>query len=201
MQLFYSPTSPYARKCRALIIEKSLENKIELVEVSPLDDPAALLEVNPLGKVPALVRKSGPALIDSPLICEFIDTLDDERWIPARGESRILVMRQQAIADGLMDLTIGRRIEKNREAKLQYKLWVERWERGIARTLEQLDRERGQFERSVDHGALSIAVALSYLDLRYAELDWRSAHPELGEFLERWEQRESLKLTVPPISA
>ncbi|KPP82746.1 MAG: glutathione S-transferase [Oceanicaulis sp. HLUCCA04] len=201
MQLFYSPTSPYARKCRALIIEKSLESKIELVEVSPLDDPAALLEVNPLGKVPALIRKSGPALIDSPLICEFIDTLDDERWIPAKGESRILVMRQQAIADGLMDLTIGRRIEKNRDAKLQYKLWVERWERGIARTLDELDRERGQFERSVDHGALSIAVALSYLDLRYAELDWRGAHPELAEFLDRWEQRESLKMTVPPASA
>jgi len=201
MQLFYSPTSPYARKCRVLIIEKSLESRIELVAVSPLDDPDDLLAVNPLGKVPALIRKSGPALIDSPLICEFIDTLDDERWIPANGESRILVLRQQAIADGLMDLTIGRRIETNRDAKLRYPMWVERWERGIARTLDQLDRERGQFERSVDHGALSIAVALSYLDLRYAELDWRSAHIELAEFLERWEQRESLKLTAPPVGA
>jgi glutathione S-transferase len=201
MQLFYSPTSPYARKCRALIIEKSLESKIELVEVSPLDDPAALHAANPLGKVPALIRKSGPALINSPLICEFIDTLNDDRWIPGNGESRILVMRQQAVADGLMDLTIGRRIEKNRDAKLQYPLWVERWERGIARTLEQLDRERQQFERSVDHGALSIAVALSYLDLRYAELDWRAAHPELGAFLGRWEARDSLKMTAPPASS
>ncbi|AZU04254.1 glutathione S-transferase domain-containing protein [Glycocaulis alkaliphilus] len=198
MQLFYSPTSPYARKCRALIIEKSLESKIELVEVSPLDDPAALHAANPLGKVPALIRKSGPALINSPLICEFIDTLNDDRWIPANGESRILVLRQQAVADGLMDLTIGRRIEMNRPANRRYKLWTERWERGIVRTLEQLDRERGQFERSVDHGALSIAVALSYLDLRYAELDWRAAHPELGAFLERWEQRDSIRLTAPP---
>lgn len=201
MQLFYSQTSPYARKCRALIIEKSLESRIELVEVSPLDDPADLHAANPLGKVPALVRKSGPALINSPLICEFIDTLDDERWIPANGESRILVLRQQAIADGLMDLTIGRRIEKNRDAKLQYPLWIERWERGIARTLEQLDQERGQFGRSVDLGALAIAVALSYLDLRYAELDWRSAHPELGAFLEKWEARDSLRLTAPPQGA
>jgi glutathione S-transferase len=198
MQLFYSPTSPYARKCRALIVEKSLEDKIELVEASPLDDPEALLAANPLGKVPALIRKSGPALIDSPLICEFIDSLDDERWIPARGESRTLVLRQQAIADGLMDLTIGRRIEKNRDTSLHYPLWIERWERAIARTLEQLDRERGQFERSVDHGALSIAVALSYLDLRYGELDWRSSHPELGAFLDKWEARESLKTTAPP---
>ncbi|MGP1274432.1 MAG: glutathione S-transferase [Caulobacterales bacterium] len=198
MQLLYSPTSPYARKCRALIIEKSLESRIELVEVSPLDDPAALHAANPLGKVPALVRKSGPAIINSPLICEYIDSLDDERWIPASGESRLLVLRQQAIADGLMDLTIGRRIEKNRDASLHYPLWIERWERGIARTLAQLDAERAQFERSVDHGALSIAVALSYLDLRYAELDWRTSHPALASFLERWEERDSLKLTAPP---
>ncbi|MFC4723937.1 glutathione S-transferase [Glycocaulis abyssi] len=201
MQLFYSPTSPYARKCRALIIEKSLESKIELVEALPLDDPEALLAANPLGKVPALIRKSGPALIDSPLICEFIDTLNDDRWIPANGESRFLVLRQQAVADGLMDLTIGRRIEMNRPANRRYKAWTERWERGIARTLAQLDHERAQFERSVDHGALSIAVALSYLDLRYAELDWRAAHPGLGAYLERWEQRDSLKLTAPPAGA
>ena len=39
--------------------------------------------------------------MDSPLICEFIDSMDEENWIPRRGESRILVMRQQALADGL----------------------------------------------------------------------------------------------------
>lgn len=200
MQLFYSPTSPYARKCRALIIEKSLENKIECVEASPLDDPKALLAANPLGKVPALIRKSGPALIDSPLICEFIDTLNDDRWIPANGESRVLVLRQQALADGLLDLTMGRRIEMNRPANRRFKEWTERWERGIARTLAQLDSERGQFEHSVDLGALSIAVALSYLDLRYAELDWRSAHPGLASFHARWHARQSFVQTEPPAS-
>lgn len=198
MQLLSSPASPYARKCRALIIEKGLEQKIEVVDTLPLDNPAALLAANPLGKVPALIRRSGPALVNSPLICEFIDTLNDERWIPERGESRFLVLRQQAVADGLMDLTIGRRIETNRPPNRRFRQWTDRWEAGIDRTLEQLDAERGQFERSVDHGALSIAVALSYLDLRYAELDWRTRHPELAAFSDRWNARESFKLTAPP---
>ncbi|MFW5661012.1 MAG: glutathione S-transferase N-terminal domain-containing protein, partial [Oceanicaulis sp.] len=69
MKLYYSPTSPYARKCRALIIEKSLERRIALVECAPLDDPSELQAANPLGKVPALERERGSALIDSPLIC------------------------------------------------------------------------------------------------------------------------------------
>lgn len=198
MKLFYSPTSPYARKCRALIIEKSLERKVELVECMPLDDPAELLAANPLGKVPALERERASTLIDSPLICEYIDTLTDENWIPRNGESRILVLRQQALADGLIDLTIGRRIELTRDESLKWDFWVTRWEAGIKRTLDQLEADRSQFERSVDMGALSVAVALCYLDMRYAELGWRETYPELDAFARRWRERESFKLTEPP---
>jgi glutathione S-transferase len=198
VKLFVSPTSPYARKCRALIIEKSLEHKIEVIECDPRSDPVELLEANPLGKVPALAREGAPALMDSPLICEFIDSLDDENWIPKRGASRILVLRQQALADGLIDLTIGRRIEMQRDADKQWDFWSERWERGIRRTLDALYADRGQYERSVDLGALSVAVALFYLDLRYPELDWRGDYPELGEFAARWDQRASFEQTRPP---
>lgn len=197
MKFYYSPTSPYARKCRVLIIEKSLERKVDFVECVPLEDPAELLAVNPLGKVPALERERAPALIDSPLICEYLDTLSDENWIPRNGESRILVMRQQALADGLMDLTIGRRIEMTRDEGFKWAFWADRWEAGIKRTLAQLDADRGQFERSVDLGALSVAVALCYLDLRFAELDWRGDYPELDAFARRWSERESFKLTEP----
>ncbi|WP_306016591.1 glutathione S-transferase [Oceanicaulis sp. MMSF_3324] len=198
MKLFVSPTSPYARKCRALIIEKSLEHKIEVIECDPRSDPADLLEANPLGKVPALTREGAPALMDSPLICEFIDSLDDENWIPKRGASRILVLRQQALADGLIDLTIGRRIEMQRDSDKQWDFWSDRWERGVKRTLEALNDDRGQYERSVDLGALSVAVALHYLDLRFAEYDWRSDYPELGAFAARWDQRASFAQTRPP---
>ncbi|XBQ15557.1 MAG: glutathione S-transferase [Oceanicaulis sp.] len=198
MKLYYSPTSPYARKCRALIIEKSLERKVECVECAPLDDPAELQALNPLGKVPALERERGPALMDSPLICDYLDGLTEENWIPRNGESRILVLRQQALADGLIDLTIGRRIELMREENLRWEFWSGRWEAAIGRTLASLDAERGQFERSVDLGALSVAVALCYLDLRYAELDWRGQYPELDAFAKRWSERESFKLTEPP---
>jgi len=201
VKLYVSPTSPYARKCRALIIEKSLESRIQVVETKPLDDPSELQGLNPLGKVPVLERERGPALMDSPLICEYIDGLDEENWIPARGESRILVLRQQALADGLMDLTIGRRIEMQRDKKLQWDYWSGRWEAGINRSLETLDAERQQFERSVDLGALSIAVALCYLDLRFAELDWRGQFPELDAFAKRWQARASFTETEPPADA
>lgn len=201
MKLYISTTSPYARKCRALIIEKGLEGRVQIEETLPLDDPSELQALNPLGKVPALERERGPALMDSPLICEYLDSLNDVNWIPASGESRLLVLRQQALADGMIDLTIGRRIEMTRDKKLQWDFWTDRWAAAIERTLETLDAERSQFERSVDLGAMSIAVALGYLDLRYADLDWRGRWPELGAFAERWFERESFKRTAPPADA
>ncbi|TGY89585.1 glutathione S-transferase [Marinicauda algicola] len=198
MRLFYSPTSPYARKCRALVLEKGLETKVHFVEAVPFEDPGELHAANPLGKVPALAREGRPSIIGSPQICEYLDTLNDELWIPARGESRVLVLRQQAIADGLMDITVGRRIEMNRDASLRYPFWQERWEKAIARTVDVLEAERGQFERSVDLGALSVAVALGYLDLRYPEFDWRARAPGLAGFAEKWFGRESFVETAPP---
>ena len=201
VKLYISTTSPYARKCRALIIEKGLEARVEIVETLPLNDPSELHALNPLGKVPAFERERGAPLMDSPLICEYIDTLNDEHWIPEKGESRILVLRQQALADGLIDLTIGRRIELMREAAQKWNFWTDRWAKGIVRTIDLLNEERPQFERSVDLGALSVAVALGYLDLRYSDLDWRGRWPGLAEFAQRWFDRESFKKTVPPRDA
>lgn len=198
MKLYISATSPYARKCRALILEKGLDGRIQIEETLPLDNSSKLQASNPLGKVPALQRDRGSALMDSPLICEYLDSLNDLNWIPAAGESRILVLRQQAMADGMIDLTIGRRIEMTREETLQWDFWTDRWAAGIERTLDLLNAERAQFERSVDLGAMSIAIALGYLDLRYADLDWRGRWPELGAFAERWFERESFKRTAPP---
>lgn len=198
MRLFYSPTSPYARKCRALVLEKGLEARVHFVEAVPFDNPQDLAAANPLGKVPALAREGRPSIVGSPQICEYIDGLNDENWIPKSGESRVMVLRQQALADGLMDITVGRRIEMNRDAALRYPFWQERWEGAIARTVDVLETERGQFERSVDLGALSVAIALSYLDLRYAEFDWRSRAPGLAAFAGKWFARESFVDTAPP---
>lgn len=198
MKLYYSPTSPYARKCRALVIEKGLEEKIEMVEAIPFDNPEELHGANPLGKVPALTRDGAAALIDSPLICEFIDTLNDERWVPESGGPRWAVLRQQAIADGLIDITIGRRIELWRDEKLHYDFWIDRWGEAVKRTVAVLEHERGQFERSFDLGALSVAISLGYLDLRYPDYDWRADAPGLAEFYARWAARESMQRTEPP---
>jgi glutathione S-transferase len=58
MKLFYAPTSPFARKVRVTAHELRLEDRIELVLVNPWSD-AELRSLNPLAKVPTLIRDDG----------------------------------------------------------------------------------------------------------------------------------------------
>ena len=86
MKLYYANNSPYSRKVRIAIIEKGLGEQIEMVACNPFDDVPALKAVNPLGKVPALILDHGEALYDSPVICEYLDTLSpDNHMIPETG--------------------------------------------------------------------------------------------------------------------
>ena len=100
MKLFISLMSPYARKVRMVVIEKGLADQVEMVESAPYDKPEILLAANPLSKVPALVRDDGPSLFDSPVICEYLDSLSAQNpLLPAAGEERWAVLRLLALAD------------------------------------------------------------------------------------------------------
>src|SRR5689334_21871621 len=104
MKLFYSINSPYARKCRVVTLEKGLANKVEFVKVDPWDNPPELLAVNPLGRIPALIAENGMALCESPVICEYLDTLSAKpKLIPVNVEERMQVLGLAALADGIMD--------------------------------------------------------------------------------------------------
>jgi glutathione S-transferase len=90
--------------------ELDLANRIELVptSVSPVQANDALAPENPLMKVPSLVTDDGQILFDSPVICEYLDNLAGGRKLfPPEGRA----LRQQALADGILDALILCRYE------------------------------------------------------------------------------------------
>lgn len=200
MQLLISPTSPYARKTRVLVREKGLLDRIEETALNPHQDPAELLARNRLGKIPVLVRDDGEALYDSPVICEYIDSLEDEpQLIPASGEARWAVLRAQALADGILDLTVGIVMERARPADEQSQKSITRWhgkiERSVAGMSETLSAIPGD---GFDLGRIACAVTLGYLDFRLPEYDWRGAQPELIDWYANVAARASMEETAPP---
>ena len=77
MKLRYSATSPYVRKVVATAIETGLDGRVERVATDPWSADTDLPASNPLGKVPALETDDGTLLFDSPVICEYLDSLHD----------------------------------------------------------------------------------------------------------------------------
>lgn len=88
MKLFYAVASPFARKVRVLIAEKQIAS-IEEIHVSPFDLPPELVTANPLSKVPSLLLQDGTVVYDSPVICEYLDSISSAapRLIPLPGRN------------------------------------------------------------------------------------------------------------------
>lgn len=195
MKLFYSTNSPYARKCRVMVIEKNLQGRVELVNLNPLENPPELLAVNPLGTVPALVTDEGLHLCESPAICEYLDSLSPHNPLyPAGGRECVLAFA--ALADGIMDAAVACVMEGRRPPEKQYDAWVERKQSAIRRAIAKFAAI--PMENSpLSIGTLSLAIALSYVSFRLPQLNWQEAHPQLAAWHAQFSMRESLQTTKP----
>jgi glutathione S-transferase len=198
MKLFYSPTSPYARKCRAAAIEKGLEARIEVLAVSPMANPPELLAANPLAKVPALVLADGRCIVDSRVICQFIDSLSAAAiLVPRTTDERHATLTREALADGISDAAFNRTMERLRPEAQRSPDWLARWTSAIRRAVTH-------FNANVPHrpqpdlGDIALACALGYLDLRHGDLDWRGEAPALAGWFESVSARPSIASTAPP---
>jgi glutathione S-transferase len=76
MQLYVTYGSPYARLARIIVIEKALEDRVEVIEAKTRTPGSPYYQINPSGRVPYLVDDAGVGMEDSQLICAFLDSLD-----------------------------------------------------------------------------------------------------------------------------
>jgi len=198
MLLRYSPTSPFVRKVAVLLHETGLADGVVLETVDGWSEPEQLTDDNPLSMVPTLVLGDGSTLYDSPVICEYLDRLHDGTpMIPADGDVRWQVLREQALADGILDCAVLTFVElQRRPEELRWDWWLELKRRAITRSLDWLERELAAFEGRVDLGTVSIGVALGYLDLRGAVGDWRTGRPGLAAWYADFAQRPSMIATA-----
>ena len=204
LQLLNSPTSPYVRKVRVLLLETGLENRVELVDtqVTPIKPNDDLNATNPIGKVPAMLTDDGLSLFGSPVICEYLDSLHSgAKMFPENGNSRWRALRGQALGDGLLDAAILGRYESTlRPPEKLWQDWLDAQMGKIDRSLDAMDAEAKELEGIVDIGTITIACALGYLDFRYDQMNWRSERSDLYAWFEKFSLRPSMVATVAPSS-
>ena len=201
MKLRYSPASPYVRKVMILAYETGLEPRIERISttVVPVKENEELSRENPLTKVPTLVTDDGQVLFDSPVICEYLDSLHHgTKLFPPTGAARWQALRLQALGDGILDAALLARYETAvRPQELQWRDWIDGQTRKIRHGLDSLEANIGELSGPLTIGTVAVACALGYLDFRFGSENWRASRPKLAAWYEDFAQRPSMKSTVP----
>lgn len=195
MKLFTNAASPFARKCR--VIAHALDLKLEEIRTLPMQEPE-FRRINPLGKIPALILDDGSVLIDSPVICEYLDHAGGGTFFPTQSvwkedARRWKILGLQALGDGLADAAVawmveGRQQTINEASRTRHMA-------AVTTTLDALERAKLADEMTI--GEIAVACALGYLDFRMPDLDWKSSCPKLAGWYAKISEHPAMKATVP----
>jgi len=204
MKLFYQTHSPYARKVLVMAHEVGLADRLQVIhhETSPTLRNEDVFDVNPLGKVPVLIRDDGPALFDSNVICEYLDGLHAQRRvIPGDMGERMLSLRLQALAQGLCDAGILLRHETERRPEpYRYPAMREGQTQKLVSAYDFLEHQEPAIDPAnaeapyVDIGQIALATALSWLEFRHLPA-FEPGRPRLSAWYRRFLQRPSMLAT------
>ena len=206
MKLYFSPFSPYVRKCLVVGHELGLDARITLLPSAahPIQRDQTIIANNPLGKVPTLLTDDGQALYDSRVICEYLDDLVGGSLFPKTGAARWQALKLHALADGMLDAALLARYEDvARPEAIRWKEWRAGQLDKIETSLAYLERDlagdlkggaKALSERA-DIGTLTIGCALWYLDVRFTELQWRDHYPKVAQWYAAFGQRPSMQMT------
>jgi glutathione S-transferase len=170
------------------------------VQEIPVSLPAdaKFRKLNPLGKIPALLLGDGTAIYDSPVICEYLDTLGGGDFFPRAGADRWRALTLQALGDGLADAVVRRNQELRLPADRRNGELIQRQTAAIEAAFTESERDCPAWPKQPTIGQLAVASAIGYLDLRVPNDGWRDRYPTLARWLDAFSQRPSAQATKPP---
>ena len=198
MKLHWSPRSPFVRKVMIAAHELGLTDRIRTVRTvvrlgAPNHD---LLPDNPLSKIPTLVLDDGRVLFDSLTIIEYLDHLAGGGRLFPRDSTRWDALTRHALGNGLLDLLILWRNEREKPEAARMAEWLDSFATKTQATLDRLEREAPALAAApFNIGHIGIGCALSYLDFRFADLAWRENRPAIAAWHADFSARPSVRAT------
>jgi glutathione S-transferase len=199
MERHWSPRSPFVRKVMIALHETGLVGDVECSRNAvavQMPTPPAVLSDNPLGKIPALVTEEGLRLIDSRVICEYLDLRAGAGLFPTESKARIAQLNWQALADGMTDVLLIWRTELTRKGG-PWDALVTGWRTKVRAAMARFEAEAAEIsDAPFGIGHIALVAALGQLDFRWPDCGWRAAFPELANLEKTMAERPSVIATA-----
>lgn len=187
MKILYSPASPYSAKVRMAARYAGLPIESEVVKTD--DQPDVLVNNNPLGKIPVLLRDDGSSVFDSRAIMQFLDRTSGGKLYPSDLEARTEADVVEALADGITDCLIAHVYERRyRPEEKIHQAWLDKQWSKVARGLGWLEANPVSFGRGLTGGHIALAALIGYLGLRF-DGQWETLWPGHEAFVAEFEAR------------
>lgn len=200
MKLYYTTTSPYARKVRIVIIEADLDDRVALVETIVRDPASSLLPLSPPGKVPVLETPDGTILSEANYICAYLEEkFDDVRLFPS-GDKRWPALALEGLACGLLEGTVTWVRAMRAPEPIRNPKAIALEEGRVTRCLDTFDRLAGNWGGTTPPFHLpyiTLGCALGALSFRLPHLDWRRNRPALSAWWDAVSRKKSMMKTAP----
>ena len=200
MKIIMATPSPYARKVRVILREKNI-NFEEIIDV-PWNNDTLTLGLNPLGKIPILLRDGHEPLFDSKVIAQYLDEYKpNPLFYPNNSEENISAKLVETVADGICDSIVLVFLENSRKETLRNKTWIRRQEKKIFKGVKYLSNNLEEKKYFVGNhfniADVSGFTCLEYLDLRFPKFKWRDKYQNLVSYWNIHKDRQSFKETKP----
>jgi glutathione S-transferase len=202
MQLYVTFTSPYARLARILVLEKSLQERVEVIGAQTRTLGSPYYAINPSGRVPYLIDDAGVGMEDSQLICAYLDNLDGKpRFHRPSSERDWAYDRLEAKARSLCDgIAVWAREMSRPEGERSRTVLAHEAARA-QRLADLFETEAGTtlLQEAPAMGHLVLAVALEFArDRGFGDLT--DGRPQLSVWFARMRRLRSLQATASPAS-
>lgn len=187
MRLLYAAASPYSAKVRMAAAHAGLA--VEAVPVKTDDEPAVLLDANPLGKIPTLVLDDGGIVFDSRAITQYLNRASKNALFPRNPAKRTEAEVLEALADGICDCALAMVYERrSRPEETVSQPWLDKQWSKVCRALDRLNAEPPKLPAKITAGHIAVRAMLGYLSLRFAGR-WEKGRGRLVRWAARFDAK------------
>jgi glutathione S-transferase len=198
MKLYVTFTSPYARLARILVLEKALEDRVEIIAAKTRAANSPYYAINPSGRVPYLIDDSGVGMEDSQLICAYLDSVDGKpRFHDPRRQTDWVYQRLEFAARNMCEgICVWVREMARPESERSPTVLAHE----VARAQRMADLFEGRvpdlMQSAPSMAHLILAVALDVAAKRGFG-DLTTGRPQLAAWMRSMSERPSMQRTAP----